>query len=146
MKNQNLKKIILSIVIIIALFLLFRTAKLTITYDALNENSVSYGTRFFSPMYKAASNITSIEQELINYEQRLNEIEEARKALQESKDKDWIANRQASLAKESERIKNQIHYRIFQYSSVIMPPYSEIYFKPKCFFSSFLHLFIRPIV
>ena len=45
---------------------------------------------------------------MTNYEQRLKEIEEARKALQESKDKDWIANRQASLAKESERIKNQI--------------------------------------
>ena len=225
MKNQNLiKKIILSIVIIVVLFLLFRTTKLTITYDGLNENAVSYGTRSFSPMYKAAgstadmsisnmmsaeavydgsineesgesseryrenkyyrvdtekfdtlvekltnvikekngvikinnqssnkktyygkefypryqqieftvdnsevdlsviedtlkeygnirisnSNITSIEQELTNYEQRLKEIEEARKALQESKDKDWIANRQASLAKESERIKNQI--------------------------------------
>ena len=224
MKNQNLvKKIVVAVFIIIVLFLLFRTTKLTITYDGLNENAVSYGTRAFSPMYKAAgstadmsisnmmsaeavydgsineesesseryrenkyyrvdtekfdtlvekltsvikdkkgiikinnqssnkktyygkefypryqqieftvdnseadlsviedtlkecgnirisnSNITSIEQELTNYEQRLKEIEEARKALQESKDKDWIANRQASLAKESERIKNQI--------------------------------------
>ena len=225
MKNKILiKRIIIGVVSIIILFLLFRTTKLTITYDGLNENAVSYGTRSFSPVYKAAgstadmsisnmmsneavyeasisdeseesseryrenkyyrvdtekfenlvdkltrvikekngvvkihnrstnkktyygkefypryqqiqftidnsetdlsviedtlkeygnirisnSNITSIEQELTNYEQKLKEIEEARKALQESKDKDWIANRQASLAKESERIKNQI--------------------------------------
>ena len=54
------------------------------------------------------SNMTSIEQELVNYEQQLKEMEEARKALKESKDKDWIARQDASLAKESERIKNQI--------------------------------------
>ena len=55
MKNINLiKKIFLGVVIIIILFLLFRTTKLTITYDGLNENAVSYGTRSFSPMYKAA--------------------------------------------------------------------------------------------
>ena len=55
MKNQNLvKKIILAVVIIIVLFLLFKTTKLTITYDGLNESAVSYNTRSFSPVYKAA--------------------------------------------------------------------------------------------
>ena len=54
------------------------------------------------------SNITSIEQELTNYEQQLKEMEAARKALQESKDKDWIARQDSDLAKRSEMIKNQI--------------------------------------
>ena len=54
------------------------------------------------------SNKTSIEQELVNYTQQLKEMEEARKALQESKDRDWIARQDAELAKKSERIKNQI--------------------------------------
>lgn len=54
------------------------------------------------------SNKTSIEQELINYEQQLKEMEEARKALKDSKDKDWIARQDADLAKKSEHIKNQI--------------------------------------
>lgn len=62
----------------------------------------------FGIIIEANSNITSIEQELTNYEQRLKEIEESRKALKESKDKDFIAKRDANLAKESERIKNQI--------------------------------------
>ena len=62
----------------------------------------------FGVIIEANSNITSIEQELTNYEQRLKEIEESRKALRESRDRDFIANRDASLAKESERIKNQI--------------------------------------
>ncbi len=35
-------------------------------------------------------------------------MEEARKALKDSKDKDWIARQDSELAKKSERIKNQI--------------------------------------
>ena len=54
------------------------------------------------------SNKTSIEQELVNYTQQLKEMEEARKALKDSKDKDWIARQDAELAKKSERLKNQI--------------------------------------
>lgn len=51
---------------------------------------------------------TSIEQEIQNKKDRLKEIEAARKALQESKDKDWIARQDSNYAKESERLKNQI--------------------------------------
>lgn len=225
MKNIiTMKRVVLAVILLFVLWFLFRTTKLSITYDGLNENTVSYRSAGFSPVYKGAavnadmslsnmmsneaiyeesaientaetgeryrenkyyrvdtekfeglidkitkvigekngtikinnqssnkktyfgkefypryqqinftidnketnlneieealkefgkirisnSNISSIEQELTNYEQRLKEIEESRKALKESKDKDWIASRDASLAKESERIKNQI--------------------------------------
>ena len=225
MKNIiTIKRVVLAVILLFVLWFLFRTTKLSITYDGVNENTVSYRSAGFSPIYKSAavnadmsisnmmsneaiyeesaientaetgeryrenkyyrvdtekfevlidkitkvieekngtikinnqssnkktyfgkefypryqqinftvdnketnlneieealkefgkirisnSNISSIEQELTNYEQRLKEIEESRKALKESKDKDWIASRDANLAKESERIKNQI--------------------------------------
>ena len=74
---------------------------------------------------------TSIEQEIQDKKDRLKEIEAARKALQESKDKDWIARQDSNYAKESERIKNQIEAAEKQstYKTYTLNIYEVIKFK-----------------
>ena len=86
----------------------YQQINFTIDNKETNLNEIEEALKEFGKIRISNSNISSIEQELTNYEQRLKEIEESRKALKESKDKDWIASRDANLAKESERIKNQI--------------------------------------
>lgn len=86
----------------------YQQINFTVDNKETNLNEIEEALKEFGKIRISNSNISSIEQELTNYEQRLKEIEESRKALKESKDKDWIASRDANLAKESERIKNQI--------------------------------------
>ncbi len=87
-----------------------RFQNIEFTVDNKTEDLDSIETIFkkYGNIRVSNSNKSSIEQELTNYQQQLKEMEEARKALQESKDRDWIARRDSELAKESERIKNQI--------------------------------------
>ena len=74
---------------------------------------------------------TSIEQEIENNKNKLKEIEAARKALQNSKDKDWIARQDSNYAKESEKIKNQIENAEKQstYKTYTIDIYEVIKFK-----------------
>ena len=86
----------------------FQNIEFTIDNKTKDLESIEEIFKKYGNIRISNSNKSSIEQELVDYEQQLKEMEEARKALQESKDKDWIARRDSELAKESERIKNQI--------------------------------------
>ncbi len=86
----------------------YQKLEFTIDNAETKLNEIEDVFKKFGIIIETNSNIVSIENELNNYEQRLKEIEASRKALKESKDKDFIAKSDANLAKESERIKNQI--------------------------------------
>ena len=83
---------------------------ITFTIDNKNANTtlIEETLKKYGDIRISNSNKTSIEAEITRYEQELKEMEEARKALKESKDKDWIARRDSELAKQSERIKSRI--------------------------------------